>query len=84
MFMYGYSWWMGPMMLLGILGFWALVVFTIKYLITDSNRPPVPRAASDARTVLDGRLASGDIDVDEYTRLRTALDQPTTARSKTR
>lgn len=72
---YGYAWWMAPMMVLGVLGFWVLVALTIKYLITGKATTTAPGPPPDPRTVLDARLARGDLDIEEYRRIRDILNQ---------
>ena len=78
MWMYGNSWWMWLLMVAGTVGFWVLVVVTVKALL-DDRRPDAPAAAAqptaDPGSVLDARLARGDIDAEEYLRLRRLLQQ---------
>ena len=66
------------------MGLWVVlllvIVLVVVWAITRSSRPtdisqPTGLRPS-ARDVLDERLASGEIDVEEYQRRRAALDQP--------
>jgi putative membrane protein len=60
----------------------ALIVAGIVWLLrTQSPSAPRPEAAehASARDVLDRRLASGQIDEDEYRRLRSALTDDSSA-----
>jgi putative membrane protein len=73
MWMYGTAWWMWLLMAAGTIGFWVLVAVTVKALL-DDRRPETP-ATPDPTLVLDGRLARGEIDADEYLRLRRLIQQ---------
>ena len=65
----GWGWWL--IMSVGMVAFWALVVWGILMLVRSVQ---APRAAEPpARDVLDRRLASGDISLEDYERLREAL-----------
>ncbi len=76
----GVQWWGWLLGLLGMLVFWALVIWAIWFLVTSSSRrqhftPTQP--PSDARRILDERLARGEIDPDEYQHLRDLIDSHT-------
>lgn len=63
-------WWHGlPMM-----AFWLVTLVAIVWAVT---RLFPAGQSDDARQVLDGRLARGELDVDEYRRLRDELEART-------
>jgi putative membrane protein len=66
-------------MWLGMIAFWALLIWLVFALVNgavrrarQSERCGEPRS-DDARRILDERLARGEIDLDEYTRLREVI-----------
>jgi putative membrane protein len=78
MFWYGAHWafWEVSLMWLGMIVFWGLVIWAVYALITAARRPPRDRderGSSDARRILDERLARGEIDEAEYRRLRDLI-----------
>lgn len=61
-------------MISATLGFWVLVALAVQALVAD-RRPSLPTPAQpQPRAVLDGRLARGEIDPEEYRRVRAVLD----------
>jgi len=82
MLWYGGHWpfWEVALMWVGMIAFWALLIWAIYALITSATRRPGARAPGDehggdpARRILDERLARGEIDTDEYLRLRDVLE----------
>ena len=82
MFWYGggWAWWQAGLMWLAMIAFWAVLIWAIYALITgiirrpDQPAPGGQRRSGEARRILDDRLARGDIDTDEYQRLRDALE----------
>jgi putative membrane protein len=66
-------------MWVGMVAFWGLLIWAIYALVTGATRRPSPDSRSedsrggDARRILDERLARGEIDADEYRRLRDVL-----------
>ena len=79
MWMYGTAWWMWLLMGAGTIGFWVLVAVTVKALL-DDRRPeppatPVTAVTPDPTQVLDGRLARGEIDAEEYLRVRRLIQR---------
>jgi putative membrane protein len=81
MFWYGggWAWWQAGLMWLVMIVFWALVIWAIYALVTGvMRRGGEPdrdeRRPGDARRILDERLARGEIDPEEYRRLRETLD----------
>ncbi len=79
MFWYGGHWafWEVIVMWVGMVAFWGLIVWAIYALIASVTRRPPEERGDEPHRILDQRLASGEIDVDEYQRLRDALDRPT-------
>jgi putative membrane protein len=81
MFWYGGGWpfWEVSLMWVGMIAFWGLLIWAIYALVTSANRRPGPETpgeeqrGDDAQRILDQRLARGEIDTDEYRRLRDAL-----------
>lgn len=75
-FDYGYH---GIGMVLAMLLFWiplvGLCVWLVARLTRNSGGPVTPAVDADsARAILDRRLASGEIDVDQYHLMRRALE----------
>jgi putative membrane protein len=74
----GWAWWQAGLMWLAMIAFWALLTWTVYALVAGaSRRPGQPGPGGqpgDARRILDERLARGDIDAEEYQRLRGILD----------
>ena len=83
MFWYGsgWAWWQAGLMWVGMIAFWALLIWAVyavvKSITTRDAGQPEPsggRPAADPRRILDERLARGEIDAEEYRRLREVLD----------
>jgi putative membrane protein len=82
MFWYGssWAWWQAGLMWLVMIAFWALIIWAVYALVTGATRrpgEPGPGAQGqpgDAHSILDQRLARGEIDAEEYQRLRDLLD----------
>jgi putative membrane protein len=77
----GWVWWQAGLMWLVMIAFWALVIWAIYALVTHVSRRPDQAGPGDrqsqpgdARRILDERLARGEIDTEEYQRLRDVLD----------
>lgn len=74
---FGMGWLMWLLMALGIAGFWVLVVVVVRAVLRDRGPAGTTGAAALAPeaplTVLDRRLASGEIDIEEYHRIRRTL-----------
>lgn len=62
------------LMAAGTVGFWVLVAVTVKALLDDRRPEPATTPATpvtpDPARLLDERLARGEIDPEEYLRLR--------------
>jgi putative membrane protein len=75
----GWPFWEVALMWAGMIAFWGLLIWAAYALITSATRRPGPqtpgeeRHGGDARHILDQRLARGEIDTDEYRRLRNEL-----------
>ena len=66
-------------MWLAMIAFWALLIWLIYALVTGvirRGRQPErdEERGDDARRILDQRLARGDIDLEEYQRLRDVIE----------
>jgi putative membrane protein len=89
MFWYGGHWafWQAGVMWGGMIVFWGLLIWGIYALISNSTRWSGRKEdGADARRILDERLARGDIDAEEYQRLRDVMssDSPRTRASSGR
>ncbi len=72
---YGGGWWMWVLMLLGTVGFWLLVAYVVRAVVV-GRRPEGSAPASgfeEPLHLLDERLARGEIDLEEYQRVRNVL-----------
>ena len=75
----GWPFWEVALMWVGMIAFWGLLIWAVYALITMATRRPGAGARDEehaddpARRILDERLARGEIDTDEYRRLRDAL-----------
>jgi putative membrane protein len=85
----GWAWWQAGLMWLAMIAFWALLIWAIYKLVTGITRRPGDsegRGGQDggARRILDERLARGEIDAEEYQRLRDLPDdRPSRSRAGT-
>jgi putative membrane protein len=75
----GMQWWGWLLGALGMVAFWGLIIWAVWYFVTGQYRRPGQdsgspadshRSPGDARRILDERLARGEIDAEEYRRLR--------------
>ena len=76
MFWYGSHWafWEVTLMWVAMIAFWGLVIWAVWALVTSATRrPDHDRRGDDAHSILDQRLARGEIDEQEYRRLRDLL-----------
>ena len=75
----GWPFWEVALMWVGMIAFWGLLIWAVYALITNAVRRPDAQARDDehgdddALRILDARLARGEIDTDEYRRLRDVL-----------
>ena len=76
MFWYGGHWafWQAGLMWVGMIAFWGLLIWGIYVLVRGTaRRQSSEEHGSDARRILDERLARGEIDAAEYQRLRHTI-----------
>ena len=74
----------------GMMVFWTLlwivlaggVIWAVASFVR-GGQPPAGGSRRSAREILDERLARGEIDPDEYDRLREKLDRPATPQNPT-
>ena len=71
---FGWGWWL--VMSIGMVAFWALVIYGIVWLIRGGANPKQrdERPPESPRQILKRRLAEGEISIEEYGRLLEALD----------
>ena len=81
MFWNGWAWWQASLMWIAMIAFWGLLIWLVYTLITAAMRRPDRQEGGGrqpepgaARRILDERLACGEIDTEEYQRLRDLLD----------
>jgi putative membrane protein len=67
---FGWAGWL--VMSIGMVAFWALVIWGILVLVRGTSQTPRPEAERPL-DLLQKRLARGEISVEEYERLRDAL-----------
>ena len=60
-----WSGWNWALMMIGMVAFWGLVAWAIVSLVRSPSRPR-SRGSDSAEEILAGRLAAGEIEVDEY------------------
>lgn len=84
MFWYGgsWAWWQASVMWVAMIAFWGVVIWLVYYFVVAALRNGHRRDGRDtAGDILDERLAKGEIDVEEYRRLRHELDERRAERS---
>jgi putative membrane protein len=71
----GMHWWGWLLGTVGMVAFWGLIIWAVWYFVTGGSRPTDQdgRSPGDARRILDERLARGEIEPDEYRRLRDLI-----------
>jgi putative membrane protein len=71
----GMQWWGWLLGTVGMVAFWGLIIWAVWYFVTGQYRRPGRDSGSsgDARRILDERLASGEVDPEEYLRLRDLI-----------
>ena len=75
----GWAWWQAGLMWIAMIAFWGLLIWGIYALVTGATRrgdnaERGGQQPADARRILDERLARGEIDTEQYQRLREVLD----------
>jgi putative membrane protein len=77
MFWYGegsWAFWQVALMWAGMIVFWAVLIWGLYAVLSRTTRSDQSRDEGDrARRILDERLARGELDVDEYRRLRDVM-----------
>ena len=76
MFWYGghWAWWEGGLMWVGMIVFWGLLIWAAYALITNlTGKPGSQDHGDEALHILNQRLARGEIDAEEYQRLRDLI-----------
>lgn len=66
----GMGWGMWLLLIVSLIGFWTLIVVVIRTVSGGRNAPAGPQ---NPLTLLDERLARGEIDIDEYTARRRVI-----------
>ena len=69
--------WQAALMWVGMVVFWGLVIWAVYALVANAGRARPsgwPGLEPDARSILDQRLAKGEISPEEYARLRETLE----------
>ena len=71
----GVGWWMWVVMGLGTIGFWLLVAYLVRTVMDGrfSGRSEMTPTGPEPLRLLDERLARGEIDREEYQRIRDTL-----------
>ena len=73
----GVHWWGWLLGTVAMVAFWALLVWAIWYVVAavrrPENRSPESHGPGDPKRILDERLARGEIDAEEYRRLRSVM-----------
>ena len=69
-----WPWWGAVLGWAGMLGFWAVVVWAVYFMVSNLSRRPVPEPlVPDAGRILDERLARGEIDAEQYRAMRELI-----------
>lgn len=70
----GWGWWF--VMSIGMVAFWAAVIYGLVWLLRGERKTERDELASDSpEQILKRRLVQGEISIDEYERLRDTIDQ---------
>ncbi len=79
----GWGWWL--VMSIGMLAFWALVIYAVVWLIRGGQnvqqQDQAPPKSETPEEILKRRLARGEISIEEYRRLLDALKDEASRRS---
>jgi putative membrane protein len=79
----GWGWWL--VMSLGMVAFWALVIYGVVWLLrgVGAQRPQQP-PAERPQEILKRRVAQGEISIEEYEQLSATVEQPSHAQPRER
>ncbi len=67
--------WQVALMWVGMIAFWGLIIWAVYAMFGgDKQVPQHDHRNDDASYILDGRLAKGEIDTEEYARLRAVIE----------
>ena len=70
----GGHWWAMLIGVIAMVAIWGVIIWAIWYFVTNVMRRPEQRTLpDDAKRILDERLARGEIDAEEYARLREVM-----------
>ena len=68
--------WQIAIMSVGMIAFWGAVIWLGYHFIKNvTSSTPTPNEGQTARGILDGRFARGEVDADEYSKIRSELDK---------
>lgn len=72
----GTQWWGWLIGVVVMVAFWGVIVWAIWYFVTSFGRQPEHGARNtDPKRILDERLARGEVDAEEYGRLRDLMER---------
>lgn len=76
MFEYGGSWsgWGLALMWLAMVAFWGVIIWAVYLVVAGTSRYRTGGEIDNPPLILDRRLAKGEIDEDQYRRMRDLLD----------
>jgi len=67
--------WQVALMWVAMVAFWGLIIWAVWALVgSTTQKPRDDQRGGDARRILDQRLARGEIDAEEYGRLRDLIE----------
>ena len=68
------AWWGWLLMSVGMVAFWGLIIWAVWALMTNfARRPGSETPSRGPKEILDDRLARGEIDPEEYQRMRDRI-----------
>jgi uncharacterized membrane protein len=71
---WGWGWWF--LMVIGMIAFWALIIFVFVWALRGGSQPSEPNTPEQPGDILKRRLAHGEITIDDYERLHEAISRP--------
>ena len=70
----GWPFWEVALMWIGMIAFWGLIIWAVYFLVVSATRRSDRDRGDDGpRRILDQRLAKGEIDAEEYGRVRDLI-----------